>query len=120
MGSGEDGTQLFMPRPLVRQPTRIEAIDGNRVTIADPLLHGVSENLPAYFTAWDHLSDVGNGHNVLVTRNEVFNPTVHTFSFNTQASRSVYQRSTGWEQPTLGQHSGANHQNLYDGVTVLV
>ncbi len=180
-------------RPLVRQATRIEAIDGNRVTIADPLLHDIGSDLPAYFARWDHLSDVGlqdfamvfpdnpefghhneagyngvyftgvhngwirnlrvaesdsgiltddlanvtisnivtegthtahysvhigNVHNVLVTGNEVFNPTVHTFSFNTQATRSVYHRSTGWEQPTLDQHAGANHQNLYDDVTV--
>ncbi len=182
-------------RPLVRQATRIEAIDGNRVTIADPLLHDIDGDLPAYFAKWEHLSEVGiqdmalvfppnpyfghhneagfngvyftgvhngwisnlrienadsgvltddlaattirnvvnegehkghygvhigNVHNVLVTGNEVFNPTVHTFSFNTQSTRSVYHRSTGWEQPTLDQHAGANHQNLYDVITVHV
>ena len=180
-------------RPLVRQATRIEAIRGDRVTIADPLMHPIDTELPAYFARWDHLSEVGienlalvfpenpyfghhneagyngiyftgvhngwirnlrivnsdsgvltddlanvtiadvmttgdhkahygvhmgNVHNVLVTGNEVFNPTEHTFSFNTQATHSVYQRSTGWEQPTLDQHAGANHQNLYDALTV--
>ncbi|VVT21201.1 glycosyl hydrolase family 28-related protein [Erythrobacter sp. EC-HK427] len=184
---------LLPDRPLVRQATRIEAISGDQVTIADPLLHDINTSLPAYFAAWEHLSEVGiqdmalifppnpdfghhneagfngiyftgvhngwisnirienadagvmtddlaaatianvvtegnhiahysvhlgNVHNVFVTGNEVFNPTVHTFSFNTQATRSVYHRSTGWEQPTLDQHSGANHQNLYDDVTV--
>jgi hypothetical protein len=180
-------------RPLVRQATRIEAISGNRVTIADPLLHGINAQLPAYFARWDHLSDVGiqdlaltfpenpyfghhneagfngiyftgvhNGwirnvtitnadagiltddsanvtisnvvtkgshkahyavhigkvHNVLVDRLSVFNPTEHTFSFNTQSTKSVYKRSTGWNQPTLDQHAGANHQNLFDQITV--
>ncbi len=184
---------LLPDRPLVRQATRIEAIEGDVVTIADPLLHDISGELPAYFARWDHISNVGiqdmafvfptnpffghhnesgfnaiyftgvhngwidnlriensdsgvltddlanvtianvrtegdhpahysvhlgNVHNVLVTGNEVFNPTIHTFSFNTQATRSVYQRSTGWEQPTLDQHAGANHQNLYDAITV--
>ena len=184
---------MLPDRPLVRQATRIQAIDGNAVTIADPLLHDISSELPAYFAQWDHLTEVGlqdfamvfpenpffghhneagfngvyftgvyngwirniriensdsgiltddlanvtiadvvtsgahpahysvhigNVHNVLVTGNEVFNPTVHTFSFNTQSTRSVYHRSTGWEQPTLDQHAGANHQNLYDAVTV--
>ena len=184
---------LLPNRPLVRQATRIEAISGDQVTIADPLLHDINTSLPAYFAAWEHLSEVGiqdmalifppnpdfghhneagfngiyftgvhngwisnirienadagvmtddlaattianvvtegnhiahysvhlgNVHNVFVTGNDVFNPTVHTFSFNTQATRSVYHRSTGWEQPTLDQHSGANHQNLYDDVTV--
>ncbi|XUU61914.1 hypothetical protein ACRAQ6_06520 [Erythrobacter sp. HA6-11] len=46
-------------RPLVRQATRIEAINGNTVTIADPLLHSINGDLPAYFAKWDHLSDVG-------------------------------------------------------------
>ena len=184
---------LLPDRPLVRQATRIEAIAGNRVTIADPLLHDISLDLPAYFAKWDHLTEVGlqdfamvfpenpffghhneagfngvyltgvyngwisnlriensdsgvltddlanvtianvvttgahpahysvhigNVHNVLVTGNQVFNPTVHTFSFNTQSTRSVYHRSIGWEQPTLDQHAGANHQNLYDALTV--
>ena len=184
---------MLPDRPLVRQATQIESIDGNTVTIADPLLHSISAELPAYFAKWDHLTEVGlqdfamvfpenpffghhneagfngvyftgvyngwisniliensdsgvltddlanvtitdvvtsgahpahysvhigNVHNVLVTGNEVFNPTVHTFSFNTQSTRSVYHRSTGWEQPTLDQHAGANHQNLYDALTV--
>ncbi|RJY09902.1 hypothetical protein [Aurantiacibacter aquimixticola] len=185
----------FPDRPLVRQATRIDSISGNSVTIADPLLHDISDALPAYFARWDHLSEVGiqdiafifpenpyfghhnesgfnaiyftgvhngwisnlrienadsgvltddlanvtianvrtegdhtahysvhigNVHNVLVTGNEVFNPTVHTFSFNTQSTKSVYQRSTGWTDPTLDQHAGANHQNLYDQVSVHV
>ena len=184
---------MLPERPLVRQATRIEAIEGETVTIADPLLHDIGGDLPAYFARWDHLSDVGiqdmalvfppnpyfghhvesgyngvyftgvhngwisnvrienadsgiltddlanvtiadvvtegehpahyavhigNVHNVLVTGNQVFNPTVHTFSFNTQATRSVYHRSTGWDQPTLDQHAGANHQNLYDDIAV--
>ncbi len=186
---------LLPDRPLVRQATRIEAIAGDQVTIADPLLHDINSDLPAYFAAWEHLSEVGiqdmalvfppspffghhneagfngiyftgvhngwisnlrienadsgvltddlaavtianvvnegdhmahygvhigNVHNVLVTGNEVFNPTIHTFSVNTQSTRSVYHRSTGWEQPTLDQHAGANHQNLYDAMTVHV
>lgn len=184
---------LLPDRPLVRQATRIEAINGNTVTIADPLLLDISGELPAYFARWDHISEVGiqdiafvfpenpffghhneagfngvyftgvyngwidnlrivnadagvltddlanvtisnvvtegdhvahysvhvgNVHNVLVTGNEVFNPTIHTFSFNTQSTRSVYRDSTGWEQPTIDQHSGANHQNLYENITV--
>lgn len=182
-------------RPLVRQATRIEKIDGDRVSIADPLLHDINADLPAYFARWDHLSDVGiqdlaltfpqnpyfghhneagyngiyftgvhngwirnvrisdadagilsddlanvtianvvtegthkahysvhvgNVHNVLIDGLNVFNPTEHTFSFNTQATKSVYKDSVGWHQPTLDQHAGANQQNLYDGITVHV
>lgn len=180
-------------RPLVRQATRIEQIDGNRVTISDPLLHPIGKELPAYFAAWDHLSNVGiqdlaltfpenpffghhneagyngvyftgvhdgwirnvtvtnsdsgiltddlanvtianivtkgdhmahysvhigNVHNVLVDGLTVYNPTIHALSFNTQATKSVYKDAVVWSRPSLDQHAGANHQNLYDNVTV--
>lgn len=182
-------------RPLVLQPTRIEAISGNRVTIGDPLLHAINEELPAYFSRWDHLSEVGiqdlalvfpenpdfghhnesgfngvyftgvhngwirnvriensdsailtddlanvtirnivtagdhtahysvhigNVHNVLVEGLTVFNPTVHSLSFNTRSTKSVYKDAVVWTTPTLDQHAGSNHQNLYDNVTVHV
>ncbi|WP_299295580.1 right-handed parallel beta-helix repeat-containing protein [uncultured Erythrobacter sp.] len=182
-------------RPLVRQATRIEAINGEKVTIADPLLHSIGADLPAYFSSWEHLTDVGiqdmslvfpenpdfghhnesgyngvyftgvhngwirnvriangdsgiltddlanvtirnivtegdhtahysvhigNVHNVLVEGLTVFNPTVHALSFNTQSTKSVYKDAVVWTTPRLDQHAGANHQNLYDNVTVHV
>ncbi|MEL7445520.1 MAG: glycosyl hydrolase family 28-related protein [Pseudomonadota bacterium] len=182
-------------RPLVQQPTRIEAIDGTTVMIADPLLHDISTELPAYFAEWEHLSNVGiqdlalvfpenpyfghhneagfngiyltgvhngwiqnvriensdsgiltddlanvtirnvvtegnhkahysvhvgNVHNVLVDGLTVYNPTIHALSFNTRSTKSVYKDAVVWTTPTLDQHAGANHQNLYDNVTVHV
>lgn len=182
-------------RPLVQQPTRIEAIDGNMVTIADPLLLSISADLPAYFAQWDHIKNIGiqdmalvfpdnpyfghhneagfngiyltgvhNGwvsnvritnadagiltddaanltirnvvtdgdhyahytvmvssvHNALVEGLTVFNPNQHTFSLNTLSTRSVYKDSVSWTATTLDQHAGANHQNLYDNLTVHV
>lgn len=185
----------FADRPLVRQATRIERINGTTVTLADPLLLNISSTVPASFAKWDHLSNVGvedlhlmfpenpyfghhnesgfnaiyftgihngwirnvaisnsdsgiltddlanvtirnivtdgdhkahysvhigNVHNVLVDGLTVRNPTEHSLSFNTQATKSVYTNSTVWTTPTLDQHAGANHQNLYDNVTVYV
>ena len=82
------------------------------VTIADVVTQG---DHPAHYAV-----HVGNLHNMLVTGNEVFNPTIHTFSLNTRSMRWVYHRSTGWEQPTLDQNAGAHHQNLYDDMTCLL
>ncbi len=61
---------------------------------------------------------IGNVHNVLVSDLDVRNATVHTLSFNTQATRSVFQRATLWNSPVLDQHAGANHQNLFDNLTI--
>ncbi|MGB5345281.1 MAG: glycosyl hydrolase family 28-related protein, partial [Woeseia sp.] len=49
----------FPDRPLVRQSTRIVAVDGLQLTIADPLLHDISDEIPAAIAEWDHLENVG-------------------------------------------------------------
>ena len=49
----------FKDRPLVRQKTEILSIDGNSVTISDPLLHNISADIPAQFAHWDHITNVG-------------------------------------------------------------
>ena len=183
----------FEDRPLVRQTTRVTAIIGNEVTIGDPLLHSISDSIPAQLSAWDHLENVGiedlhftfpnapsyghhleqgfnavyftsvidgwmrdvrftnadagvlsynsanltfasirtegergahygvhlgNVHNVLVKDLVVENPVRHSLTFNTQSTRSVYQRATVLNAAVLDQHAGSNHQNLFDEVTL--
>ena len=185
----------FPDRPLVRQTTRITAIDGNKVQIGDPLLHNISDAVPAQFSSWAHLENVGledfsitfpdspyfghhlergyngiyvtsvidgwvrdvrfrnadsgiltynsanltienirsegarpahyavhlgNVHNVLVKDITVENPVIHSLTFNTQSTKSVYQNATVLNASVLDQHAGANHQNLFDNVTLHV
>ena len=61
---------------------------------------------------------LGNVHNVLVTDLVVANPVRHSLTFNTQSTRSVYQRATVLNGSVLDQHAGSNHQNLFDQVTL--
>lgn len=185
----------FKNRPLVAQKTKITSIDGETVTIANPLLHDISESLPADIDIWQPLENVGiedikiafpnavhfghhteegyngiyftgsangwvrnvttdnadsgiltyssanltlrdirtegernahygvhlgNVHNVLVERLEVFNPALHSLTFNTQATRNVYKDCRVYTAPALDQHAGANHQNLFDNTTVYI
>lgn len=185
----------FADRPLVRQTTRITAIEGNAVQIGDPLLHNISKVVPAQFSRWAHLQQVGledfsisfpdspyfghhlergyngiyvtsvmdgwvrdvrfrnadsgiltynsanltienilsegqrpahyavhlgNVHNVLVKDLTVENPVIHSLTFNTQSTKSVYQNATVLNASVLDQHAGANHQNLFDNVTLHV
>lgn len=60
---------------------------------------------------------LGSVHNFLVEDVTIMNSTVHTFSMNTKSTKSVFLRGEGFVQPTLDQHAGANHQNLYDNMT---
>ena len=185
----------YKDRALVVQPTRITAIDGTWVTIGDPLLHDINAEVPAQFSQWEHMVEVGiedfkisfpdapsfghhleqgyNGiyltsvfdswirsiaienadsgiltynsasftietirttgarrahyavhfgdvHNALARDLVIENPVIHSLTFNTRSTRSVFLRAIVFETPSLDQHAGSNHQNLFDDVTVYV
>ncbi|NJM51037.1 MAG: hypothetical protein HC843_09310 [Sphingomonadales bacterium] len=61
---------------------------------------------------------IGAVHNVLVKDLRVENPVIHPVSVNTRSSRSVYQRAVVLRDAILDQHSGSNHQNLFDQLTL--
>jgi hypothetical protein len=63
---------------------------------------------------------VGAVHNVLVTGLRVENPVIHPVSVNTRSSRSVYQKVVVLREGVIDQHSGSNHQNLFDDITLHV
>ncbi len=59
-------------------------------------------------------------YNVLAERISVCNKAEHPLSFNTFSTKSVYSNCEILVDPILDQHSGANHQNLFDNIRVLV
>ena len=61
---------------------------------------------------------MGNVHNVLAENVKVLNPVLHSLTFNTQSTKCVYKDSEVFVAPVLDQHAGANHQNLFDNVTL--
>ena len=63
---------------------------------------------------------MGNVHNVLAENIAVMNPVLHSLSFNTQSTKCVFKNAEVFVDPVLDQHAGANHQNLFDNVTVHV
>lgn len=63
---------------------------------------------------------VGAVHNVLVTGLRVENPVIHSLSVNTRSSRSVYHKATVLRDAIIDQHSGSNHQNLFDDIQLTI
>jgi hypothetical protein len=61
---------------------------------------------------------IGAVHNILVTGLRVENPVIHPISINTRSSRSVYHNSEVLRDSVIDQHSGSNHQNLFDNLTL--
>jgi len=183
----------FTERPLVRQKTKILAINGQNITISDPLLHNISAQVPAQFARWNHLTNVGienlhisfpqspyfghhlergyngiyltsvfdgwirnvsfenadtgiltynsanvtisdivtngdrqahysvhagNVHNVLIENLTVNNAPIHSLSLNTQSTKCVFRNAVVNKAAVLDQHAGANHQNLFDNITL--
>lgn len=96
-----------------------------RITNADS---GILSYNSANLTYKDILADgsrrahyavhMGNVHNVLAENITVMNPVLHSLTFNTQSTKCVYKNAEVFVKPTLDQHAGANHQNLYDNVTL--
>ena len=200
-GTGDTGKKIgshhwtFPERPLVRQKTKILAINGTTITISDPLLHTISTDIPAQFAKWDHLTNVGiedlhisfpdspyfghhlergyngiyltsvfdgwvrdvtflnadtgilsynsanvtisnittngdrqahysvhagNVHNFLIENLTVNNSPIHSLSLNTQSTKTVFKNAIVNEAAVLDQHAGANHQNLFDNITLNV
>ena len=82
------------------------------VTIEDVITKG--ENIAHYTVA------MSGTYNVLAKGIKVYNKAVHPLSFNTLATKCVYLNCEVFKDPILDQHSGANHQNLFDNTTVYI
>lgn len=63
---------------------------------------------------------MGGVHHVLVKNLKVKNKAMHPVSFNTFATQNVYTQCEVMQKPVLDQHSGVNHQNLFDNITAHV
>lgn len=63
---------------------------------------------------------VGAAHNVLVKDLTVENPVIHPLSVNTRSTRAVFLRAQVKRDAVIDQHSGSNHQNLFDQITMWV
>jgi hypothetical protein len=57
-------------------------------------------------------------YNVLAENIVIKSKIEHPLSFNTLSTKSVYRNCEVFINPILDQHSGANHQNLFDDITV--
>ncbi|MGB5243905.1 MAG: hypothetical protein WBN50_09835 [Lutimonas sp.] len=83
--------------------------------IANVTIDGITstgENMAHYTVA------MAGVHNVLAKNISVYQEAVHPLSFNTFSTKNVYQNCEVFIKPLLDQHSGANHQNLFDNIKV--
>lgn len=63
---------------------------------------------------------LSGAYNVLAEEIKVYNKAVHSLSINTLTTKCVYLNCEVFVDPLFDQHSGANHQNLFDNIKVHV
>lgn len=95
---------------FVNADSAVITYDSANLTLSDIKTSG---NRQAHYAV-----HMGNVHNVLAQNIQIFNPVTHSLTFNTQSTRSVYKDSEVFVKANLDQHAGANHQNLFDNVTL--
>ncbi len=60
----------------------------------------------------------GAVHDVLVRDIRIENPVIHPLTVNTRSTRAVFTHARVLQRAILDQHSGSNHQNLFDDVVM--
>ena len=94
--------------------------DADNGILTEEVCNVTVQNITTTGSRLAHYSTVVSGsHNVLVKDMNVYNPVRHALSFNTYATRSVYLDCNVYQQPMLDQHSGLNHQNLFDNILLV-
>lgn len=96
---------------------KIENADSGILT--EELANVTISNVETIGTKTAHYTvTMGGVHNVLVKGLTISNRARHPLSFNTYSTKNVYTDCEVYHDPILDQHSGANHQNLFDNIRV--
>lgn len=98
---------------------RIKNADSGILT--EEIANVTIKNIETYGEKLAHYSvAMGAVHNVLVENLSVRNKVRHPLSFNTMSTKSIYKDCQVYTEPILDQHSGANHQNLFDNIQLWI
>ncbi|MEP4052152.1 MAG: NosD domain-containing protein [Litorimonas sp.] len=92
--------------------TGILSYNSANVTISDIITNG---DRKAHYSV-----HAGNVHNFLIENLTVNNAPIHSLSLNTQSTKTVFKNAIVNKASVLDQHAGANHQNLFDNITLNV
>jgi hypothetical protein len=93
--------------------------NGDSGFISDVCSNCTIEDVTIEGRKYHYAVQFGDVYNMLAKRINVNAETWHSLSFNTGARRSVFTDCNVTVLPSLDQHSGANHQNLFDNVKLI-
>ena len=94
----------------------IELVNADSGLLTDNVANVTVENVRVAGRKCHYGVHTGEAWGMLVKNLHVQAEVIHSLSFNTASRASVYTRCTVTRAPALDQHSGANHQNLFDDI----
>jgi hypothetical protein len=96
----------------------IEFINADSGLLTDSIANVTIEDVRVAGRKCHYGVHCGDVYGVLALNIQVQAEVLHSLSFNTGSRASVYTHCTVTRAPALDQHAGANHQNLFDDVTI--
>ena len=93
--------------------------NGDSGFISDICANCTVENVVVTGRKYHYAVQFGDNYNMLAKNIEVNADIWHSLSFNTGARSCVFTDCLITVNPSLDQHSGANHQNLFDNIKII-
>jgi hypothetical protein len=93
--------------------------NGDSGFISDICANVTVENVTVTGRTYHYAVQFGDCYNMLARNIDVDCHVLHSLSFNTGARNCVFTNSLVSTIPSLDQHSGANHQNLFDNIKLI-
>jgi hypothetical protein len=110
---------IFLTRLFDSWVQNIVIENADSAILTEEIANVTIKNVTTTGDHYGHYSVAMSGvHNVLAENIVVKSKIEHPLSFNTFSTKSVYKNCEVFVDPILDQHSGANHQNLFDNITV--
>ncbi len=110
---------IFLTRLFDSWVQNIAIENSDSAILTEEIANVTIKNITTTGEHHGHYSVAMSGvYNVLAEDIVIKSKIEHPLSFNTLSTKSVYKNCEVFIDPILDQHSGANHQNLFDTITV--
>jgi len=98
----------------------VKVINADNAILSDDCAFITIQNLEVSGRAGHYGLHLGKSNHILAKNIVIDSPMVHSISANTKAKANVFHDIDILQNPTIDQHCGSNHQNLFDNIRVTI
>jgi hypothetical protein len=98
----------------------VNVINSDNAILSDDCAFITIQNLEVSGRAGHYGLHLGKSNHMLAKNIVIDSPMVHSISANTKAKANVFYNIDILQNPTIDQHCGSNHQNLFDNIRVTI